>query len=175
MDRLDKISILAIAALLIGSVALIRLHTREPKIDRNQQKAAAVDNPASTAELDKAQKLIKKFLEAESLNQAEGLIRELMQKYPYQGEPHMLMGDLFMRKQEPVRAMHEYKQAVDFNPDYLDKKTPFFQGKKLKVAAGEALAEIESRLRQNPGDDSLRSEKKIIYYLYRKIAGSCGS
>ena len=86
----------------------------------------------------------------------------------------MLMGDLFMRKQDPVKAMHEYRQAIDLNPDYLDKKTPLFQGKKLKVAVGEALAEIEHRLRQNPGDEALRSEKKIIYYLYRRIAGSCG-
>jgi hypothetical protein len=86
----------------------------------------------------------------------------------------MLGGDLLMRKQDPVRAMYEYKQAVDLNPDYLDKKTPLFQGKKLKVSVSEALTEIEGRIRKSPGDESLKREKKEIYYFYRRIAGSCG-
>lgn len=175
MDRLDTISILAIAGLLIGSGIVISGRSGEPKPDHGRrQQMSAAENPAASPELDNAAKSIKKLIEAESLAQAEVQIRELMRKYPYQGEPHMLMGDLFMRKQEPLTAVHEYKQAVDVNPDYLDKKTPLFQGKKLKVAVGEALAEIDSRLRQNPGDESLRKQKKIIYYLYRRIAGSCG-
>jgi hypothetical protein len=72
-----------------------------------------------------------------------------------------------------VRAILEYKEAVDLNPDYLDKKTPLFQGKKLKTAAAEALVEIGNRLKLNPGDEQVKRERKIIYYLQRRIAGSC--
>ncbi len=175
MDRLDGISAVAVTALLIGSFALVRDHAVEAKPDRNpRQMTTVADNPATPGELDSKGKLIRNLLEAGSLSQAEFQIRELIRKYPYEGEPHMLMGDLFMRKQEPVKAMHEYKEAIDVNPDYLDKKPALFQGKKLKVAVGEAMAEITNRLRLYPGDESLKSEKKVVYYLYRKIAGSCG-
>jgi len=70
--------------------------------------------------------------------------------------------------------MPEYKEAVDLNPDYLDKKTDLFQGKKLKVAVDEALDEIEMELKANPGDKSMKDSRKLIYYLKRRIAGSCG-
>ncbi len=175
MDRFDGISSAVAVALLIGSFAVVRDHAVEAKPDPNGQPVTtAANNPLMFGELDSKGKLIKNLLEAGSLPQAEILARDLIRKYPYEGEPHMLMGDLFMRRQEPVKAMHEYKEAIDVNPDYLDKKTPLFQGKKLKVAVGEALAEITNRLRLDPGDESLKSEKKVIYYLYRKIAGSCG-
>jgi tetratricopeptide (TPR) repeat protein len=174
MDMLDKISVSAVAVLLIASFAVIRDHGADAERDihtgRRPPAAAAVLNK----ELDEQLKSIKKLIEADNLTQAEILASELIARFPFQGEPHMAMGDLLMRRQDPVKAMHEYKQAIDFNPDYLDKKTPLFQGKKLKSAAGEASSEIENRLRRNPEDESLKSERKVIYYLYRKIAGSCG-
>jgi len=176
MDRLDKISIAAIAALVLGAGILMVSNRGVQRPDRKDQQkiAAAAEDPAIAAEMDKAARLIRNLIEAGNHARAEGLVSDLMRKYPYQGQPHMLRGDLFMRKQDPVSAMHEYRQAIDLNPDYLDKKTPLFQAKKLKVAVGEALIEIDARLKQNPGDASLKSEKKTIYYLYRRIAGSCG-
>ncbi|OGW45294.1 MAG: hypothetical protein A2078_13960 [Nitrospirae bacterium GWC2_57_9] len=176
MDRLDRIAIAAFAVLLVSAAVLMVQHRDEPKTGQTDQPrmVAAAGDPGAAAELDQKSKLIRTLIESESLARAEALVQELLVKYPYQGEPHMLHGDVLMRKQEPVKAMHEYKQAIELNPDYLDKKTPLFQGKKLKVAVGEALAEIEDRLRRDPADTSLKSEKKTIYYLYRKIAGSCG-
>jgi tetratricopeptide (TPR) repeat protein len=175
MDRLDRVSIWAIVILIISSFALISRHMGEAKPDRNvQQRMAAADSSPARGDMDNAVKLIRNLMEADNFNKAEILIRELIQKYPYEGQPHMLLGDILMRKQEPVKAMFEYKEAVDLNADYLDKKTPLFQGKKLKVAVAEALAAIDQRIRRNPGDESLKSDRKIIYYLQRKIAGSCG-
>ena len=175
MDRFDSVSLLLVAVLLAASAWLVSGHSHQHKPDRAKQQAVSQEeSPASLAELDNKAKLIGNLLEAGNLVAAEALARELAQKYPYSGASHMLLGDLSMRKQNPVDAMHEYQQAVDFNPDYLDKKTPLFQGKKLKVAVAEALAEIEKQLKQNPGSETLKLEKKIAYYLYRKIAGSCG-
>jgi tetratricopeptide (TPR) repeat protein len=139
-----------------------------------QQRTGAAEYPVVNGEIDKKVKLIKNFMEADNLSQAEVLTKELRDRYPYEGEPRMLMGDILMRRQEPVKAMLEYREAIDLNPDYLDKKTPLFQGKKLKIAVGEALAELEKRKKLNPRDESMQSERKTIYYLYRRIAGSCG-
>ena len=175
MDRFDKVSIAVLMALGIASAVVIMGHRGAARPDRNMvQRMAAQEDPAARTELEGAGNLMRNLLEAGNFVQAETLIGELIRKHPYRGEPRMFMGDLLMRKQDPVRAMHEYKQAIDLNPDYLDKKTPLFQGKKLKVAVGEALIEIENRIKKGPGDEALKREKKELYYFYRRIAGSCG-
>lgn len=174
MDRLDRISIWAIVALIISSFALMSRHMGEARPDRSsQQKGASSGYAAANVELGGRVKQIRNMIEGDNLGKAEAMTIELTQKYPYEGEPRMLMGDILMRKQEAVRAMLEYREAIDLNPDYLDKKTSLFQGKKLKIAVGEALAEIERKMKLSPGDESLRADRKVIYYLQRKIAGSC--
>ncbi len=174
MDRLDRISILAIVALLISSFALSASHLGEARPGLGiQRRTAGIESPQSNAEVENKMKIIKNIMESDNPGRAETIAAELIRKYPYEGQLHMAMGDILMRKQEPVKAMLEYKEAIDLNPDYLDKKTVLFQGKKLKVAVNEALAEIEKGIRLNPEDDSLRKQRKIIYYLQRRIAGSC--
>jgi Flp pilus assembly protein TadD len=173
MDWFDRISIGAVAALSVGALVLVQCHRGEVKPDRDLQQRPPVADAAANGELPNNVRLIKNLIEAGNLSKAENMIRGLKQKFRYQGELSMLMGDILMRKQQPVMAMHEYKEAIDLNPDYLDKKTPLFQGKKMKIAVGEALAEIENLNRLNPDDASLKQEKKVIYYLYRRIAGSC--
>lgn len=175
MDRFDRISIGAVFVLVLCSGALIYGHRGDLKSDRSTlQRLQAAVPAASNGALDNGVRLARNLIEAGNLSQAETLLRDLKKTYPYQGELSMLMGDLLMRRQDPVGAMHEYKEAIELNPDYLDKKTPLFQGKKLKIAVNEAKTEIENRLRQDPENGSLRQEKKTIYYLYRRIAGSCG-
>jgi tetratricopeptide (TPR) repeat protein len=175
MDRFDRIAIGAVVVLLAVTVAVVLGHNGEAKADRNlHQRMPAAGPVVANDELDNGLRLARNLIEAGNLPQAEALVSELKRKFPYQGEVPMLMGDLFMRKQDPLKAMHEYQQAIDLNPDFLDKKTPLFQGKKLKTAVGEAQTELENRLRLDPANASLKSEKKAIYYLYRKIAGSCG-
>jgi len=176
MDTLDKISGVVIIVLTISSLVLSISHKGEAMPDRNiQQRGIAAQSSPANGEIDSKVKLARNLLASDNPGKAEVLIQELIQKYPYEGEPHMLMGDMLMRKQEPIKAMHEYKEAIDLNIDYLDKKTALFQGKKLKRAVGEAMVEIDRRIKLNPEDEFMKSEKKTIYYLYRKIAGGCGS
>jgi tetratricopeptide (TPR) repeat protein len=174
MDRLDRISIWAIVVLIISSSALISHHMGEARTERkdNQRMPMAayqVVNP----EVVNSSKVIRNFMESSNLIKAENLAKETIAKYPYEGETRMLMGDILVRKQEILKAVEEYKTAIDLNPDYLDKKTALFQGKKLKRAVNEALSEIEGKIKNNPQDESLKKFRKDIYYLQRRIAGSC--
>jgi Flp pilus assembly protein TadD len=174
MDWLDRISLWAIVILVISSFALISGHMGEAGSDRAvQQRMVVPDDGAGRGEITDRLKVIRSLVEADNYSKAEVLIREMGQKYPYEGELHMLMGDLLMRKQDPVGATLEYKDAVDLNADYLDKKTPSFQGKKLKRAVAEAVSEIDRKIKASPGDESAIKNRKAIYYLQRRIAGSC--
>ena len=175
MDWLDRISLWAIVLLVIASSALISNHIGEAKPDRTRQQRgeSALRNPGLTPEMEKEVKLARNLMEAGNPGKAEALVLEMISRNPYEAELHMLMGDIHLRKQDPVRAVAEYREAVDLNPDYLDKKTPLFQGRKLKSAAAEAMEETGRRIEANPGDEGLREVKKSIYYLQRRIAGSC--
>jgi len=175
MDRLDKISISVIIILAIASFVLAGGYKSEAGPNRNAAKKKASANYAlANGEIENKVKLARNFMESNNIEKAELLVKEMIQKYPYEGEPHMVMADIFLRKQEFVMAMPEYKEAIDINPDYLDKKTPLFQGKKIKTAVREALAEVEKRLDADPGDKEMKDQRKTIYYLERRIAGSCG-
>lgn len=176
MDRLDRFSIWAIVILLISSSALVSYHMGEaiPGKEGPQRAPVAGSTGINDAELGNKVKVIRNLIEANNLVKAEALARELIMQYPYEGEPRMLTGDILLRKQETVKAMFEYKEAIELNPDYLDKKTPFFQGKKLKAVVREALEEIEKKIKLKPDDESIKRDRKIIYYLQRRIAGSCG-
>ncbi|UCD34478.1 MAG: hypothetical protein JSU90_09275 [Nitrospiraceae bacterium] len=175
MDTLDRISIWVIVVLIISSFVLTGGYRGEAGPDRKaQQRNAAADYAAVNGEVKGKIKIARDLMEAGNLDKAEVLVRELLLKYPFEGEPHMVMGDIFMRRLEPVKAMPEYREAVDLNPDYLDKNTGLFQGKKLKIAVGEALNEIEEKIGSAPDDEFLLESRKTVYYLKRRIAGSCG-
>jgi lipopolysaccharide biosynthesis regulator YciM len=176
MDRLDRISIWAIVILIISSSALISHHMGEARTERkDSQRMSASVSQVVNPEVANNSKIIKNLMESSNLIKAESLAKEMIEKYPYEGELRMLMGDIFVRKQEIVKAVEEYKSAVDLNPDYLDKKiTALYQGKKLKRVVSEALLEIEEKSKINPQDESLGKFRKDIYYLQRRIAGSCG-
>ncbi len=175
MDRLDRFSIWAIVILIISSSALISHHVGETKSGRGSQESKTTLNSSIVlTEIENQVNVIKSLIEGNNLNKAEMLVKELIKKYPYEGELRMLMGDIHMRKQEPLEAAIDYKEAIDLNPDYLDKKTPLFQGKKLSVAVKEAMTEIEKEIKANSEDKVMTKYRKDIYYLQRRIAGSCG-
>ena len=98
----------------------------------------------------------------------------LASEYPYNWAPYMVIGDVRLRKQDPVAAMDAFRMGIDLNPDYLDRKTKVFQGKKIKATVLEARGLIEQGLKANPGNSELREKRKTVYYMLRRIAGSCG-
>ena len=175
MDTLDRISIWVIVILIITSFVLTGGHRGEAKPgNKQQQRVTAANYSVINVEVKNKVKVARNLMESNNLDKAEILVRELIEKFPYEGAPRMVMGDILMRRQEQIRAMPEYKASFELNPDYLDKKTDMFQGKKLKVAVNEALSVVENTIKANPDDKTMKQNRKLIYYLKRRIAGSCG-
>jgi hypothetical protein len=172
MDKLDKISILAIVLLVASSTFLVMVYAKETQYEKQFTVMQQVRpfNP----EMESKVKVAKGLLENNNLQKADELITSLITEYPYDGAPYMVKGDLYLRQQDPMSAMLAYKNGIDFNPDFLDKKTKVFQGKKVKATVLEAKALIEDGLKVNPGDGELKKQRKTVYYMLRRIAGSCG-
>jgi len=173
MDNLDKYSAVSIILLLTLS-AILLFHPSGSGETGNRNTMAARQYAPPNAELKKKIRTASALMENNNLDKASVLIEGLVSQFPYDGSPYMMLGDLRIRQQAPVEAMLAYREAVDLNPDYLDKKAPDFQGKKIKNTVNEAQHRIEVELDKNPGDEELRSFRKTVYYMLRKIAGSCG-
>jgi tetratricopeptide (TPR) repeat protein len=173
MDRLDRFSIFAIIILLLSSLALMTNHLGEAHSERDDYKKEASNTTSAKSTIENKVKAIKVLIERGKLSQAETLTKELLQEHPREGEPRIIMGDIFMRKQEPLMAVLEYKEATDINPDYLDRQTYQFQGKKMEGAVKEALLLIERNLEKNPEDALMKKHRKNVYYLQRRLAGGC--
>jgi len=173
MDNLDKYSAISIVVLIILATLLILHQINSGAADKRDVVAAHQYAPP-TPELKKKVQIASALLENNNLDKAGVLIDELVSQFPYDGSPYMMLGDLRIRQQAPIEAMLAYREAVDLNPDYLDKKAPDFQGKKIKNIVNEARHLIEVKLNTNSADEDLLSYKKTVYYMLRKIAGSCG-
>ncbi len=174
MDALDKISI-AVLIVLVAALVVLGMDY-QPKAAADVERAAKLKmNLAGISEIPVGTiKTLKNLIALDNVKKAESLINDLLEKYPYEGEPYLLRGDIMMRKQEPVASLYSYKEAVDLNPDYVDKKAPLFQGRKIKVAIEESREIIQASLAENPGNSEIKKAKKTMYYLLRKLAGSCG-
>ncbi len=174
MDWLDRTSIIAIACLVTAAFVVTFLHRSDGAPTETPKTASrAPTSNLQLSEIKNQEKKIRNLMESQSLEQAERLAMKMILKYPDNGEPYMLLGDIYLRKQDVMKALNRYRDAVDRNPDYLDKKTPLFQGKKLKSVILEGLSELEKKVNSSD-DDELGKDRKLIYYLQRRIAGACG-
>lgn len=172
MDNLDKFSGISITLLIIIASTLIfhQISISDAADTLVQPMAMRPVDP----QFEKKIQIASDLLNTENMEKADSLIQELIAQFPYEGKAQMMLGDLHMRRQEPIAAMIAYKEAVQLNPDFLDKKTPAFQGKKIKNTVKEARNAIETGLQHNPNDAALKEQRKTVYYMMRKIAGSCG-
>ncbi len=174
MDKLDKLTVASVIVLTVYAAVLLATAPDRPRANPAEQRRVASQQYIANPELDNKIRLAKNLMAQDNLDKTETLVNSLINEYPYRGDLFMLRGDILMRRQQPVAAMYEYKEAIELNPDFLDKKTKIFQGKKIRITVEEAMAAIESGLQQQPGDTRLKSDRKTVYYMKRKLAGSCG-
>jgi len=170
LDRWAGGAMLALAALL--GYLIFALDTMAmPGLQTHLNTASTqTASPEYAAQLKTAEQL----LAAGNMDKTKSLLDEMIAKYPYQAAPFMVMADYHIWRQEPIAAMHAFRQALDLNMDYLEKKTPLYQGKKIKNIVREAEAQIKLALAANAADPLMLENRKEMYYMLRKLAGGCG-
>jgi tetratricopeptide (TPR) repeat protein len=174
MDNFDKLISGLLIVLVTCTTALIFTRKGDSQMAGNENRQLPARQHVTHPELDNQIGLAKKILAENNLEKTAALVDLLISQFPYEGEPYFLRGDLLVRRQQPIAAMHEYRSAVELNPDFLDKKTQLFQGKKIKFTLEEARSAIETGLQQEPGNLQLKDDRKVFYYMKRKLAGGCG-
>lgn len=174
MDKLDKWTVFFVIAMACYATALLATSSGPAGKNQDPGKSQTARQHVMTPELETKIQIAKNLLTQDNVEKSETLVNTLLTEFPYEGELFMLRGDLLMRRQQPIGAMYAYREAIQLNPDFLDKKTSLFQGKKIKYSVEEANAAIESGLLNTPGDSKLRNDREVLYFMKRKLAGSCG-
>lgn len=175
LDRLDRISLLVITLLIVAMLSVILISKEHSSPADNLREGSRQAVIIISPEFDNKIKVAKNLLAGGNIPKARGLIDSMIKDYPYDGRPYMLLGDLYVYKLQPVQAMLEYQKGIDLNPDFLDKKAKdVFRGKQVKGVLNEAREVITRGLRQNPRDPVLKEQLEVLYYMLRRVAGSCG-
>lgn len=172
-DGLDRWAAAAIVVLGVVLMYLITVLDTAATVHRQGSLIGPVAPPVPP-EYSARSKTAAQLLAAGNMDKLKPLLDEMIAGYPYQSEPFMLLADYHIRRQEPVAAMHAFRQALDLNLDYLEKKTPLYQGKKIKSTVREAEEQINLALANNPGDPAMREGRQEVYYMLRKLAGGSG-
>lgn len=176
LDGLDKGSLLAVVLLVCALVVVLLLPASEELSSSPRNRRSGSQVVTVSAEALNRIAVARKLVTNNTLDQAEEILAGLMKEMPYEGAPYMLMGDILVRRDQPIQAMLQYRKGVDLNPDFLDKKmTDVFQGKKIKLLLNEVKIAIDAEVESGTVDrETISMHKDVLYYMLRKIAGSCG-
>lgn len=171
MDRLDAWGV-GVVAVLLGSAAALNA-TQPPDAHSTTPRGVAVLTPAAgqgPAALTRARHL----MEADSVTEAERLVDGHLQAHPDDAAAHVLRAELWMRRQDPLAAVLEYRRAVLLEPDYLDRRTPLYQGGRMKTAMQEGTDEVARRQAAGTQPEQLKVYRQAIHSLHKRLEGSCG-
>lgn len=70
-------------------------------------------------------------------------------------------------------ALASYRQAIDREPGYIDKKSPLFVGKDIKKNVLEAKDKLQREVTLKPNDPDIKKALNELLYVQRRLAGGC--
>ncbi|MEW6088227.1 MAG: hypothetical protein AB1498_07975 [bacterium] len=82
-------------------------------------------------------------------------------------------GRSFFAKSDFVRAISEYRRAVEIEPDYIDERTGLFLGDEIKDVIKKTIFELTGEEKKTPADKIIRQGLKDAYYLRRRFGRGC--
>jgi tetratricopeptide (TPR) repeat protein len=176
VDRLDKISMVVVAGLIIIAGGMLGNQQINERRSENRGGVAGEErsSSASQMEVDKqiyAQVTVyqNKGLYAEAIAELDRIAKnnpENSLSYVYLAESYLAQGKL-------ADSIRNYRRAVEMEPDYVDQRTPRFKGEKIKELVTEGIPKLEREKKLKPNDEEVKQALKDVYYLQRRLAGGC--
>lgn len=176
MDWLDKLSITAIAGLTVITIGML---TNQEIMKRRQ------DNPGVVAKEEKVSYTLqmetdKRIYQEVTSCKKQGLYTEAMAKlkdvikrYPEKSLSYVYVAELYLKQGKLGDSIHNYRRAVEMEPDYVDERTPLFIGDKIKELVTEGREKFGREKALKPKDREVRKALKDVYYLQSRLAGGC--
>jgi tetratricopeptide (TPR) repeat protein len=176
MDRFDKFNITVIALIsliTIGMLANQEIIKRRLGVDEAEAAEMALYYAEKMALNAKIYQEVISLKEQELYDEAMTKLQDIMKTYP--GKPHSYvhLAELSLKSGKLADTIHNYRLAVEKDPDYMDKKTPLFIGHDVKELVKESLPKFGREKELKPNDITVKNTLKDLYYLQRVLAGGC--
>lgn len=176
MDWLDKLSIAAILGLALATLAMLANHEimkrrhHNPGVVPKEEKSSHI----LQMEIDKGiYREVISYKERGLYDQAIVKLEDIMKNYPEKSLSYVYLADIHIKQGKLGDAIHNYRRAVEMEPDYVDKRTPLFIGDKIKELVKEARQKFGREKALRPKDKEVRRILKDVYYLQSRLAGGC--
>jgi len=176
MDWLDKLSIAAITGLTLITVGMLVNHEITKTPHRNPGTAAKEQKDSYTLQMEIDKKIYqgvisykKKGLYAEAMAE----LRDVIERYPEKPRSYVYLAQLYLEQGRLGDAIHNYRRAVEMEPDYVDERTPLFIGDKLKELVTEGREKFAREKALKPKDKRVKMALKDVYFLQSRLAGGC--
>ncbi len=169
VDRItEALAILCVAAALVvlttwsrvpaaeGSLAGLRIQTVS---DQDMEKFHAL--------LQEARRL------ADTNRDPEPVLQELKGSFPGRHEVWALAARYSESEGRDGDALAAYARVVRLQPDYLDKKSGLFLGKRIEVLTERVMGELDAAKSSRELDNAGKKLLKTAYFLKRRLAGGC--
>ena len=177
MDRLDKFNIVIIVLISLITIGMLvnqeimERRQGDPGADSKAEKERYYAEQMALNE--KIYQEVISLKKQERYDEAMTKLREVMKTYPGRSQSYVYMAQLSLKSGKLADAIHNYRLAVENDPDYLDKKTPLFIGREIKAQVSESLEKFGREIKLKPNDKAVRNTLEDLYYLQRRLAGGC--
>jgi tetratricopeptide (TPR) repeat protein len=176
MDWLDKLSIAAIVAITVITVGM--LADQEMTIRRHDNPGTEAKNEKSSYALQmetdkKIYQEIASYKEQGLYTEAMAKLEDIRKKYPEKPMSYVYLAQLYLEQGRLADGIHNYRRAVEMEPDYVDERTPLFIGDKIKELVIEGREKFGREKALKPKDKKVMKTLKDIYYLQSRVAGGC--
>ncbi|MBI5190680.1 MAG: hypothetical protein HZA22_08385 [Nitrospirae bacterium] len=171
LDRFDAFNIFA-ALMLVAAAAILGTSGGDTHatgaVSAKVRSEAATPPDASTLYA-----TAKQLIESGQPEEAVKSLAGIAEKFPAEAEAHSLLGQAYARMLDYPASMKEFRLALTIEPDYVDKKSGKFIGKRIKAVVKDGMSEAKVALEKAPEDAAAKAALKDAYYLDRMLAGGC--
>jgi tetratricopeptide (TPR) repeat protein len=172
LDILTKVAIFALTAVMLTMLVQHRL-TVQPDASGSsaEQKLRQLDERLAQDKL--LYKDVAALAEQRQHEAALGKLKEIDAVHPENSRSLLWQAQLQYELGLIAESLTSYRQALDHEPDYIDKKSPLFVGKDIKRHVDEAQEKLQREATLKPGDASIKKALDELLYVKRRLAGGC--
>ena len=164
-----------IAVITIGMLANQELIKRGEDNPGDEAKAKESAYALQMAEDNRLFKEVRASEEQGLYQEAMAQVEDIIKSYPEKPLSYVYFARLHFKEGELGESVINYRQAVEMEPDYVDKRTPLFIGDEIKQIVEEGREKFGREKELKPEDNEVREALKDIYYLQSRLAGGCES
>jgi tetratricopeptide (TPR) repeat protein len=176
MDWLDKLSIVGIVGFalittgMLGNQEITKRRQHNPGTEAKEEK----NSYALQMEIDKKiYQEVTSFEKQGLYTEAMAKLQHIMRRYPEKSLSYIYLAQLYVKQGKLGDGFHNYRRAVEMQPDYADGKTPLFIGDKIKELITEGREKFGREKRLKPKDKEVSKALEDVYYLQSRLAGGC--